>query len=427
VLAGYFFLSFSREMMQLGLSMLMGSGIIDGLSDYFFDFWNVLDLLSLTGFFFGLFQRYECTLQGPVCVWVELYGATGDAGTSPPAPARRIHDAGAHVAAAAAAATHIRKSSGGSFDPPAESAGGEGGGEGGEDFLHHSPWELWALCYAICLLCCWFRVLRSFYLSNLGLIVSIFMAMMADVAQFVIFYVILVLAMSMVFLGVGDPKYLLPDNCGDDALYMSCRHNAYWFMRTLFQSFGEFFLEELDNDASVIFLIITFLVLNIVLMNLLIAMMASTYEKVLEAASAQRLEDTYDLMTEHSRAAMAAPLPFNVFTGILEVGNLVFQWRRLLRKYPDCPVGRRIDLYMSRNTGLPAAEEDLAYTSEDKAVGLQISACMERARSQVLDTERQKEKKDELLERLQSDLKVVRNEVKGLKQSIDTIKPKAGP
>ena len=53
---------------------------------------------------------------------------------------------------------------------------------------------------------------------------------------------------------------------------ISCRHNAYWFMRTLFQSFGEFFLEELDNDASVIFLIITFLVLNIVLMNLLIAM-----------------------------------------------------------------------------------------------------------------------------------------------------------
>jgi len=46
------------------------------------------------------------------------------------------------------------------------------------------------------------------------------------------------------------------------------------------QSFGDFNLEELDNDASLVFLILTFLILNIMLMNLLIAMMASTYEKV---------------------------------------------------------------------------------------------------------------------------------------------------
>lgn len=36
---------------------------------------------------------------------------------------------------------------------------------------------------------------------------------------------------------------------------------------------------------------------------------------MLEAASAQRLEDTYSLTTEHSRVAMAAPIPFNVFLG----------------------------------------------------------------------------------------------------------------
>jgi len=160
----------------------------------------------------GLFQRYECTLQGPFCVWVELYASSGDDSITPPPPARRIYQAAAHAAAAAATA-HTRKAAAGS-DGPSEAV------EGGDEGLHHAPWELWALCYAVCLLCCWFRVLRSFYLSNLGLIVSIFMAMMADVAQFVIFYVILVLAFSMVFLGVGDPKYLLPDDCGEDALYM---------------------------------------------------------------------------------------------------------------------------------------------------------------------------------------------------------------
>jgi cytochrome c oxidase subunit IV len=43
-------------------------------------------------------------------------------------------------------------------------------------------------------------------MSRLGLIVSIFMAMIKDVVQFVVIYAILVLAFSMLFLGVGDPQ-----------------------------------------------------------------------------------------------------------------------------------------------------------------------------------------------------------------------------
>ena len=107
--------------------------------------------------------------------------------------------------------------------------------------------------------------------------------------------------------------------------------------------------------------------------------MAWTREQVLEAASAQRLVDTYDLTTEHSRVAMAAPIPFNIVLGesprtdgalaldyyqrktvselaaVLEGVKLACNWRRLLVKYPDCPFGRRIDLYLSRNKALPAA------------------------------------------------------------------------
>ena len=41
-------------------------------------------------------------------------------------------------------------------------------------------------------------------MSRLGLIVSIFMAMIKDVVQFVVIYAILVLAFSMLFLGVGE-------------------------------------------------------------------------------------------------------------------------------------------------------------------------------------------------------------------------------
>jgi len=116
-----------------------------------------------------------------------------------------------------------------------------------------------------------------------------------------------------------------------------------------------------------------------------------------EAATAQRLEDTYDLTNEHSRVSVAAPLPFNVLSGgasraqqclcardcwclgMYEVGfralsfvlalsdlttlcgcpgmidfaGLLWRWRKLENKYPDCSYGRRIDLYLSRNAALP--------------------------------------------------------------------------
>ena len=64
-----------------------------------------------------------------------------------------------------------------------------------------------------------------------------------------------------------------------DKPFISCVP-SYFFLRTLFQSFGDFFLDEMHNDIAVVALILTFLTLNIVLMNLLIAMMASTYEEV---------------------------------------------------------------------------------------------------------------------------------------------------
>jgi len=53
---------------------------------------------------------------------------------------------------------------------------------------------------------------------------------------------------------------------------------AYWLTRTFLESFGEFFLPE-DGmlDLTALIPIVTFFVCNIVLLNLLFAMMASTY------------------------------------------------------------------------------------------------------------------------------------------------------
>lgn len=135
--------------------------------------------------------------------------------------------------------------------------------------------------------------------SHLRLLIS--WGQIKDVAQFVVIYAILVLAFSLLFVGVGDIASLHPvcDADNDEGrMFMSCRP-SYFILRTLFQvcfapwvashrphlsqpcprltsslfqSFGEFFLEEMNNDASVAFLVITFLILNVILMNLLIAM-----------------------------------------------------------------------------------------------------------------------------------------------------------
>ena len=286
------------------------------------------------------------------------------------------------------------------------------------------PWESWALCYGICLLCCWFRVLRSFYMSRLGLIVSIFFAMIQDVAQFIVVYAILVLAMSMLFLGVGDSSTIMPVCTNgtdqtyheDGRLYLSCRP-ANFFLRTLFQSFGEFFLDDMKNDASVMFLILTFLILNIVLMNLLIAMMASTYETVLEQANSKRLEDKYYIIGEHARIAVAAPVPFNVVLIVIELIGFLWRYKIIHKRYPDCQLGRRVDLYLSRN--IPAACVQAGpVTVADKNTELAISACMERARSMVLQEERADKERDGMLDLVTGKIEVIK---KGMQNSFEQL------
>jgi len=44
--------------------------------------------------------------------------------------------------------------------------------------------------------------------------------------------------------------------------FVSC-WQGYWFMRTMFQAFGEFYLEEMTNNWAVAFAIITFFFMNV--------------------------------------------------------------------------------------------------------------------------------------------------------------------
>ena len=73
--AGYFAISFFRETTQLGIALGI-KPLGEGLKDYFFDFWNLLDLSSLVFFFFGLFLRSKCIEGDGQCDWSEVCSPT---------------------------------------------------------------------------------------------------------------------------------------------------------------------------------------------------------------------------------------------------------------------------------------------------------------------------------------------------------------
>ena len=72
-------------------------------------------------------------------------------------------------------------------------------------------------------------------------------------------------------------KLRAPKEAGEPGDYVFAACTPLWFFsRTLLQGFGELFLEEMTNFVSFFFLIMTFVMLNVVLLNLLIAIMSGT-------------------------------------------------------------------------------------------------------------------------------------------------------
>ena len=62
--------------------------------------------------------------------------------------------------------------------------------------------QFWSLLYGFSLFFCWFRVLRVFYMSPMGIPVSIFFKMFHDLGKLAVIWLILIFAFSMLFVGV---------------------------------------------------------------------------------------------------------------------------------------------------------------------------------------------------------------------------------
>jgi len=190
-------------------------------------------------------------------------------------------------------------------------------------------WEVHTgeLLYGISLFFMYIRLLRSFALiPRINVIVKIFIKMLKDVCRFMVMYIIFLFAFSTLMVGAGGPlgaidkcyaaglavseggdrrrgssggastgsnatldgagegEFSRPGPLGggaagakrvpadqEDYEFVTC-WPSWWFFRTVFQAFGEFHLDEMSNDWSILIVIVVFFLMNIVLMNLLVAM-----------------------------------------------------------------------------------------------------------------------------------------------------------
>jgi hypothetical protein len=139
----------------------------------------------------------------------------------------------------------------------------------------------WKFCYGVSLCALIFRFTRSLsFFYELGLLVIITKEMLKDVLIFFVVFLLLAWGFAVLMFGAGDPHGLI-DKCnmvagdpdGADYLFASCIDNT-GYLRTLLQGFGELFLDEMTNLIALCIMVVAFIILNVVMLNLLIARMS---------------------------------------------------------------------------------------------------------------------------------------------------------
>ena len=136
------------------------------------------------------------------------------------------------------------------------------------------------------------RVLSTF--DKLGVLVLVMFKMIQDVSNFLVVFFIFTLNFAVLLFDAGTAKpYLDRDSCGDgEAGYASCIQ-IQWFLQTLLQGFGELFLDEVEHGASFYLALIAFTALNIMLLNLLIAVTSCLPRS--KRPTAERQEQVYGM------------------------------------------------------------------------------------------------------------------------------------
>ena len=135
----------------------------------------------------------------------------------------------------------------------------------------------------------------------------------------------------------------------------------------------------MHNGFSMTLLVLVFFLGNVILMNLLIAMMAQTYEDREHQANRDSLMDKYYLLEEHTRRAVSHPPPINIIYFFVE--SISFFYHETSHKNLDCSEFQRFLIYLSRNFpyGDPPEDSEKDYNH--------FVPLYERARTSVLEEE----------------------------------------
>mmetsp|Transcript_53560 Transcript_53560/g.107328 ORF Transcript_53560/g.107328 Transcript_53560/m.107328 type:complete len:193 (-) Transcript_53560:232-810(-) len=170
----------------------------------------------------------------------------------------------------------------------------------------------------------------------------------------------------------------------------------------------------MKTDAAVVGLLLLWVVMNLLLLNLVVAIMSSTYEAVKEKAEKVFLFDMYEITIEYSRRSAAVPWPVNVITILFDLINFFRNWKKLEALWKTHKWHSRLDLFLRRNLSCPQlhaqwlhknfrenpgnkrpstdeiSKEEWTLVERDMEVEqyweLKMSAFMERARNKFLQS-----------------------------------------
>lgn len=274
--------------------------IIDGIGTYLPDFWNVIDMVALFFFWLGLAFRLQCINRH--CD--DLYAWT------------------------------YRDPLYGELEGPKVNGFSK-------------------MFYSLSLFCLWTRLLRVLSVDKtLGPLVLVFRRMGRDTLIFGVMWMVFLMAFSVALHGSGiEPD---PTTCAEGGMKASC-WETWWIVRTYFQSFGEPFFSEMNSDASMLGLMICWIVMNIILVNLLIARMSSTYSRIEKQSEKEWMFDLYLATKEYMRLTASIPIPFNIVPLIIDI-SLFFLKRLRADKYgARGHVAETLANHLSRNnSGAPS-------------------------------------------------------------------------
>mmetsp|Transcript_34109 Transcript_34109/g.80903 ORF Transcript_34109/g.80903 Transcript_34109/m.80903 type:complete len:264 (+) Transcript_34109:15-806(+) len=168
----------------------------------------------------------------------------------------------------------------------------------------------------------------------------------------------------------------------------------WWFTRTVLQSFGEFYVEEMTTGISIVWLIILFGVVNLILFNLLIALMSHTFERIQKESERQWMINHYNSTNEYLRFAMALPSPLNVPGIFFELATFLLWFMNpekravLRREFCGFTWQRSVAIFLSRNRNLFENElsdkakrrPELSSSQSERRKKVQLATFMEDSR-----------------------------------------------